>query len=75
MVLQRLAVSIVINLVNDILYIKTLIFSIFVGFYIHFDIIILSGCVGDDKAKGDGTDQGSCTSGQLCTEAGECLGT
>ena len=50
-------------------------YSIFVGFYNNLDILFLSGCVGDDGAQGDGTDQGSCAVNQLCTAVGECLGT
>ena len=48
---------------------------IFVGFYNNLDILFLSGCVGDDGAQGDGTDQGSCDANQLCTAEGRCLGT
>ena len=50
-------------------------YSIFVSFYNNFDILFLSGCVGDDGAQGDGTDQGSCAANLLCTAAGECKGT
>ena len=48
---------------------------LFICFYDNANIICSSGCVGADNAKGDGTDQGSCAANELCTAAGECLGT
>ena len=49
--------------------------SIFIDFFNTSVVLSLSGCVGDDNAKGDGTDKGSCSAdGELCTALGECLG-
>ena len=49
-------------------------YSFIIFFYNNADILFLSGCVGDDNAKGDSTDRGTCAANELCNDAGECLG-
>ena len=50
-------------------------YSFLICFYNNSDIFFLSECVGNDKAKGTGMDQGTCDADEFCTAAGECLGT